>query len=150
MIEKQTTHQTETDDECERLPDDVFDECTEDEDPGRIIRQILERVGDKWSVLTIGTLRNGPMRFSELRRSVTGISQRMLTRTVRALERDGLITRTVYPEIPPRVEYELTALGQTLIPPVLALAEWAIRNAEEIDQQRASFDAERARTQVVV
>lgn len=135
--------------ERQRLADDVFNECTEDEDPGRIIRQILERVGDKWSVLTIGTLRNGPMRFSELRRHVTGISQRMLTRTVRALERDGLVTRTVYPEIPPRVEYELTELGITLIPPVLALAEWAMRNAGQIDRQRASFDAERDRKQVV-
>ena len=126
--------------DIELLASEVFDECTGDADPGRIIRQVLERVGDKWSVLVIGTLRNGPLRFSELRRGVTGISQRMLTRTVRALERDGLLTRTVYPEIPPRVEYELTDLGKTLIPPVLSLAEWAMRNAEEIDHRRSTFD----------
>ena len=127
--------------DLELLATEVFTECTGDADPGRIIRQILERVGDKWSVLTIGSLRNGPLRFSELRRAVTGISQRMLTRTVRALERDGLLTRTVYPEIPPRVEYELTDLGKTLIPPVLSLAEWAMRNANEIDHRRSTFDA---------
>jgi DNA-binding HxlR family transcriptional regulator len=141
MITDERTKETRTPDELEALATEVFTECCEDEDPGRIIRQVLERVGDKWSVLTIGTLRNGPLRFSELRRGVTGISQRMLTRTVRALERDGLVTRTVYPEIPPRVEYELTDLGKTLIPPVLSLAEWAMRNAEEIDQRRSRFDA---------
>ena len=132
-----------TPEEMEALASEVFAGCCDEEDPGRIIRQTLERVGDKWSVLTIGSLRNGPLRFSELRRSVTGISQRMLTRTVRALERDGLVTRTVYAEIPPRVEYELTELGRTLIPPVLALAEWALNNAESIDRNRAGFDRAR-------
>jgi DNA-binding HxlR family transcriptional regulator len=141
MITDELTKETRSPDELEALATEVFTECCEDEDPGRIIRQVLERVGDKWSVLTIGTLRNGPLRFSELRRGVTGISQRMLTRTVRALERDGLVTRTVYPEIPPRVEYELTDLGKTLIPPVPSLAEWAMRNAEEIDHRRSRFDA---------
>ena len=141
MISEEMATDNRSPDDLEALATEVFTECCEDEDPGRIIRQVLERVGDKWSVLTIGTLRNGPLRFSELRRSVTGISQRMLTRTVRALERDGLVTRTIYPEIPPRVEYELTDLGNTLIPPVLSLAEWAMRNAEEIDRRRSRFDS---------
>jgi DNA-binding HxlR family transcriptional regulator len=140
MIELDTRQDERTPEELEALADEVFTECCDEEDPGRIIRQTLERVGDKWSVLTIGSLRNGPLRFSELRRGVSGISQRMLTRTVRALERDGLVTRTVYPEIPPRVEYELTDLGRTLIPPVLSLAEWAMNNAERIDSNRAHFD----------
>jgi DNA-binding HxlR family transcriptional regulator len=140
MIELDTRQLERTPEDLDTLADEVFTECCDEEDPGRIIRQTLERVGDKWSVLTIGSLRNGPLRFSELRRNVSGISQRMLTRTVRALERDGLVTRTVYPEIPPRVEYELTELGRTLISPVLSLAEWAMNNAERIDSNRARFD----------
>ena len=88
-------------------------------------REVLNRVGDKWSVFIVGTLGGGPQRFSELRRNIEGISQRMLTLTLRGLERDGLVTRTVYPSVPPRVEYALTKLGLTLLEPITQLAEWA-------------------------
>jgi DNA-binding HxlR family transcriptional regulator len=126
------------------LVDGKIFECPSDSDYGRSFRETLDRIGDKWSVLTIGMLQDGPLRFSELRRGVDGISQRMLTRTVRQLERDGLVTRTVYPTIPPRVEYALTPLGETLIPRVLALAEWAVLNYEEIDRRREAYDANHA------
>src|SRR5262245_59511361 len=88
------------------------------------VREVLHRVGDKWSVQIVALLGDGSMRFSELRRSIEGISQRMLTLTLRGLERDGLVTRTVFPEIPPRVDYELTRLGKTLLEPISALADW--------------------------
>ena len=89
------------------------------------MRDILDRVGDKWSVLVVILLKDGRLRFSDLRRAVDGISQRMLTQTLRQLERDGLVERTAYPTVPLRVEYELTALGETLIEPLSALAGWA-------------------------
>ncbi len=104
------------------------------------VREVLHRVGDKWSVLIVDLLGEGAMRFSDLRRSVEGISQRMLTLTLRGLERDGLITRTVFPEIPPRVEYELTRLGKTLLEPIQGLAEWAERNRTSIQEARDKFD----------
>jgi DNA-binding HxlR family transcriptional regulator len=102
---------------------------------------VLNRVGDKWSVLVIGLLGNGTQRFSELRRSIEGISQRMLTLTLRGLERDGLVTRTVFPTIPPRVDYELTKLGRTLLEPVRVLATWAEKHRQEIQDARDRFDA---------
>lgn len=105
-----------------------------------VAREVLTRVGDKWSVYIVSTLGQGPRRFSELRRSVLGISQRMLTLTLRGLERDGLVTRTVQPTVPPRVDYALTPLGQTLLEPVLALAFWADRHAPEIQASQARFD----------
>ena len=105
------------------------------------VREVLNRVGDKWSVQIVALLGEGPMRFSELRRSIEGISQRMLTLTVRGLERDGLITRTVFPEIPPRVEYELTRLGKTLLEPISALADWAEAYRTSIQEAREKFDA---------
>jgi DNA-binding HxlR family transcriptional regulator len=105
------------------------------------VRDVLNRVGDKWSVQIVALLGDGTMRFSELRRSIEGISQRMLTLTLRGLERDGLITRTVFPEIPPRVEYELTRLGKTLLDPIQALAEWAAEHRVSIQDARAKFDA---------
>jgi DNA-binding HxlR family transcriptional regulator len=105
------------------------------------VREVLNRVGDKWSVLIVSLLANGPKRFSELRRQIEGISQRMLTLTLKGLERDGLVTRTVYPSIPPRVEYELTHLGLTLRKPIQALAVWAQENREQIQQARNSYDA---------
>src|SRR2546421_2349465 len=86
------------------------------------VREVLNRVGDKWSVLVVELLGDGTKRFSELRRSIEGISQRMLTLTVRGLERDGLVTRTVFPTVPPRVDYQLTAMGRTLLKPIRALA----------------------------
>ena len=106
------------------------------------VSEVLARVGDKWSILVIGTLGKGPHRFNELKRQVDGISQRMLTLTVRGLERDGFITRTVTPSIPPRVDYALTELGYSLLEPVNALGNWAIANRSKVDAARNSFDSE--------
>ena len=105
------------------------------------VSEILARVGDKWTVLVVSLLGNGAMRFSELRRSIDGISQKMLTTTLRTLERDGFCTRTVVPTAPPQVQYELTDLGRDLLVPVKALAEWAIANRERLDAARRRFDA---------
>ena len=104
------------------------------------VSEVLARVGDKWTVLTVSILGRGPMRFNELKRAIGGVSQRMLTLTLRALERDGLLTRTVYPSVPPRVEYELTQLGRSLLSPVSALATWAIDHRGSIDSARHKFD----------
>ncbi|WP_243869331.1 winged helix-turn-helix transcriptional regulator [Streptomyces liangshanensis] len=102
------------------------------------IREILDLVGDKWSVLIIGTLADGPVRYSDLARDIPGISQRMLTLTLKQLRRSGLVGRTAYAEVPPRVEYALTALGTSLLSTVLELAAWsADRHAEIRDHQRA-------------
>ncbi|GLS32181.1 transcriptional regulator, HxlR family [Mesorhizobium albiziae] len=106
----------------------------------RAVSDILGRVGDKWTVLVVGFLSSGPMRFSELRRSIGGISQKMLTTTLRGLERDGFVTRTVFPSIPPRVDYELTDLGHELRVPVNALGEWARLNMARVKQARERFD----------
>lgn len=95
-------------------------------------QQLLSRIGDRWTVLVIGALENGPQRFSEIARRVDGISQKMLTQTLRALERDGLVSRTVYPEIPPRVEYQLTSLGQSLQTPLKALEAWATSHMAQV------------------
>lgn len=104
------------------------------------VSEVLARVGDKWSVLVVMLLRDGPRRFNELRRGITGISQRMLTLTLRGLERDGLVTRTVFPTVPPRVDYELTELGHSLRGPVEALGLWAMANQPAIRAARAVFD----------
>ncbi|WP_041493158.1 winged helix-turn-helix transcriptional regulator [Burkholderia lata] len=103
-------------------------------------RQILDRIGDKWSLYIIATLSDGSRRFNELKREIDGISQRMLTLTLRGLERDGLVTRTVFPTIPPRVDYALTPLGATLLEPVMALVMWAEKNKQPIAQARERFD----------
>ena len=108
---------------------------------GRAVGRILSRIGDKWSVLVVMTLSHGPQRFSELRDKIGGISQKMLTATLRGLERDGLVTRTVFPTIPPRVDYALTDLGRDLTAPVIALGAWAKRNQGRIEAARAAFDA---------
>jgi DNA-binding HxlR family transcriptional regulator len=105
---------------------------------GGAVREVLDRIGDKWSLLVIGTLRSGPLRFGELEKSIDGISQRMLTLTLKHLVEDGLVGRTAYAEVPPRVEYEVTELGATLVPLVLKLAEWAMGHAEEINANRAA------------
>jgi DNA-binding HxlR family transcriptional regulator len=105
------------------------------------VRDVLNRVGDKWSVLIVQLLGDGPKRFSELRHTIEGISQRMLTLTLKGLERDGLVTRTVYPTIPPKVEYDLTDLGRTLRKPIQALAVWAHDNREKIQQARNRYEA---------
>jgi len=106
----------------------------------RAVSTILQRVGDKWTVLVVSKLGGGRMRFSELREAVGGISQKMLTATLRGLERDGFVLREQFPTIPPRVEYELTELGRELLEPVSALAEWARRNGERISRAREVFD----------
>ena len=106
----------------------------------RAVSDVLSRVGDKWSVLVVTRLGDGPQRFNELKRSIGGISQRMLTLTLRGLERDGLVTRTVFPTIPPRVDYELTDLGRGLCHPVKALGEWAMSHQDQIEAARSRFD----------
>jgi DNA-binding HxlR family transcriptional regulator len=106
------------------------------------VREVLNRVGDKWSVLVVALLGDGKKRFSELRRAIEGISQRMLTLTLKGLERDGLITRTVYPTIPPRVEYALTKLGRSLLVPISQLGDWAAQNRQSIQTARERYDAQ--------
>jgi DNA-binding HxlR family transcriptional regulator len=109
----------------------------------RTISDVLSRIGDKWSVLVVGSLADGPRRFNELRRDIPSVSQRMLTLTLRGLERDGMVSRTVTPSIPPRVDYELTDLGRSLLGPVTALADWAIANMPGIHEAQERFDSER-------
>ena len=104
-------------------------------------REVLQRVGDKWSVLVIDLLGQGTMRFSELRRAIDGITARMLTVTLRGLERDGIVTRTIHPVIPPRVEYALTPMGRTLLDTIGQLVGWADSHLPEIEAARAAYDA---------
>lgn len=113
------------------------------DDPRRLcpVRDVLDRLGDAWSVLVILRLGDGPQRFNALRRAVGGISQRMLTVTLRSLERDGLVDRTVKPTNPPQVEYALTDLGRSLGGPIGALADWAVARQGEIGENRRRFDA---------
>lgn len=120
-----------------RAPDqDEYAKC-------RVVLDVLDRIGDKWTVLVVGALSKGPMRFNALMRSTGGISHRMLTLTLRGFERDGLVTRTAYATIPPKVEYELTALGSSLTEPLRTVAAWALRNRLVIEAARAKFDAEK-------
>jgi DNA-binding HxlR family transcriptional regulator len=112
------------------LPPDVCQSVTE----------VLARIGDKWSILTIAMLSRGSMRFSELKRSLGSISQKVLTSTLRGLERDGYVARTVTPTIPPRVDYELTDLGREALEPVKVLAAWAIENRGRVEKSRSRFD----------
>ncbi len=103
---------------------------------------VLNRIGDKWSVMVVGMLgRNGTLRFNELKRMINGVSQRMLTLTLRNLERDGLVTRTIYPEVPPRVEYSLTQLGKTLQEPIASLWDWSAENHHAIIEARTIYDS---------
>jgi len=104
------------------------------------VNDILGRVGDKWTVRVITSLREKPLRFNELKRLTGGISQQMLTRTLKALTRDGMVTRTVHPTVPPQVEYALTDLGQSLSEPVMALGFWVMNNMEAIEANRHAFD----------
>jgi DNA-binding HxlR family transcriptional regulator len=106
----------------------------------RQVSEVLQRIGDKWTVLVVGELGGGPRRFNEIRRSLGSISQRMLTLTLRGLERDGLVTRTVFPTVPPRVDYELTRLGHSLLEPVNGLGRWARQNQPAIQQAQERFD----------
>ncbi|HVV28187.1 MAG TPA: helix-turn-helix domain-containing protein [Rhizomicrobium sp.] len=119
-----------------RLPDHKGEDC-------RAVSGVLGRVGDKWSVLIIVLLGDGPQRFNEIKRMVGGISQRMLTLTLRGLERDGLVTRTVFPTIPPKVEYQLTDLGRSLWQAVEPLGLWARTHVGEIHAAQAAFDHKR-------
>jgi DNA-binding HxlR family transcriptional regulator len=107
-----------------------------------VFRSVLDRIGDKWSLLLIGLLSDGPMRFTELLRVTPGVSRRMLTLTLRALERDGLVTRTIYAEVPPRVEYEVTDLGRSLSEPVLRLGMWVADHQDRIIANRTTFDTQ--------
>jgi DNA-binding HxlR family transcriptional regulator len=116
-----------------QLPDAATEEC-------RALSSILARVGDRWTVLIVVLLGDGPKRFNEIRRMVSGISQRMLTFTLRGLERDGLVMRTVFPTTPPRVDYELTKLGSTLWEAVEPLGSWARAHVSEILASREKFD----------
>jgi DNA-binding HxlR family transcriptional regulator len=103
---------------------------------GDFVREVLDRIGDKWTLLVVGNLSNGPRRYSELHRDVAGISQRMLTLTLRQLGEDGLVTRTAYAEVPPRVEYALTPLGKSLLGTAAALVDWASANHDQIRKNR--------------
>ncbi|WP_337589545.1 winged helix-turn-helix transcriptional regulator [Arthrobacter sp. ERGS1:01] len=114
--------------------------CSVENPASRVIREVLARVGDKWSLLVIGLLHDGPLRFTEIQRSVDGISHRMLTQTLRSLERDGLVSRKSYAEIPPRVEYAVTPLGRSLSEPVITLVGWAADNHRSILDARATYD----------
>ncbi|HEY4072813.1 MAG TPA: helix-turn-helix domain-containing protein [Herbaspirillum sp.] len=111
----------------------VLDDC-------RRVIPVLARIGDKWTVLVIAILRHGPCRFNELKRSIEGISQQMLTRTLKMLERDGMVIRTAFPTRPPQVQYELSELGKSLSVPVLALGKWAYDNLTAIDDARSRYD----------
>ena len=111
----------------------VAEEC-------RAVSEVLARVGDKWTILVVNELGNGPHRFNEIRRALGSISQRMLTLTLRGLERDGLVTRTVFPTIPPKVEYALTPLGRSLLVPVSGIGLWARQNRSAIQEARKRFD----------
>jgi DNA-binding HxlR family transcriptional regulator len=113
----------------------VTDDC-------RAISDVLARVGDKWSILVVSRLGKQTMRFNELRRDIGGISQRMLTLTLRNLERDGLVTRTVFATVPPRVDYALTPLGCSLLKPVNGLSDWALANKATLAEARRKFDAQ--------
>ncbi|CAN7234275.1 helix-turn-helix domain-containing protein [Rhizobium leguminosarum] len=121
------------------LSDIEFPTPSEDADC-RAVREILDRIADKWSLYIFVALKDGPVRFNALRRQINGISQRMLTITLRQLERDGLISRTLFPTIPPRVDYELTEVGRSLLAPVMALVTWADSNRHVIEEARRQYD----------
>nr|WP_234881940.1 helix-turn-helix domain-containing protein [Agrobacterium larrymoorei] len=107
----------------------------------RLLGQILDRVGDKWTIMTVGALSDGPLRFNAIMRRIGGVSHRMLTLTLRGLERDGMVLRTAYATIPPKVEYELTPLGHSLTEPLATLLEWGEKHSKDIEAARTAFDA---------
>lgn len=114
----------------------------EDLEDCHVVLEVLDRVGDKWTVMVVGVLAAGPTRFNAVQRSIPGLSHRMLTITLRGLERDGLVERRAYPTSPPKVEYELTEFGHSLIEPLRVLAGWAMGNRTKILTARARFDAQ--------
>ncbi|WP_234326146.1 helix-turn-helix domain-containing protein [Streptomyces sp. NRRL S-495] len=130
---KSPTHCAVTEDDYDVLQWDTREDCE--------VRQILDRIADKWSLLVIALLDRGSLRFTELRREIDGVSQRMLTVTLRQLERDGLVERTVHAVVPPRVDYALTPLGRTLHETVRSLVTWTETHQREIATARASYDA---------
>jgi DNA-binding HxlR family transcriptional regulator len=130
---KSPTHCADTETDYDAFQWDTREDCE--------VRQILDRIADKWSLLAIALLEGRTLRFTELRREIDGISQRMLTVTLRQLERDGLVRRTVYPVVPPRVEYELTPLGMTLHATIQSLVAWTEAHQSEIAAARAAYDA---------
>ena len=113
----------------------------------RTISTLLARIGDKWTILVVSTLGEGSRRFNELRREIPSVSQRMLTLTLRNLERDGLVNRTVTPTIPPRVDYELTDLGRSLLEPIQRLADWALDNVDTIHEAQRRYDREHSESE---
>jgi len=115
--------------------------CSASIERGAMLRDLLDHLGDKWTLLVVGMLESGPVRYSEIKNRVPGISQRMLTLTLKKLERDGLVNRQSFAEVPPRVEYSLTALGKTLLVPALAFARWAMESSESIVAARAAYDS---------
>src|ERR1700676_2360520 len=129
------------------LSDTHIDVCKGGHSPEerRAYAEILSRIGDKWTVLVVGVLALGPTRYSQIFKLVEGVSQRMLTLTLKSLERDGLVTRTVYPTNPPRVDYELTERGKTLIVPLHLLWTWAQANRTAIEGARRDFDQQRSK-----
>jgi DNA-binding HxlR family transcriptional regulator len=129
------------------LSDTHIDVCKGDHSPEerRAFAEILSRIGDKWTVLVVGVLAQGPMRYRQIFKRVDGISQRMLTLTLKGLERDGLVTRTVYPTNPPRVDYELTKRGKTLVVPLHLLWTWAQANHTAIEGARRDFAQQRSK-----
>ncbi|WP_308210477.1 winged helix-turn-helix transcriptional regulator [Actinomadura luzonensis] len=129
---------------CESTKDEDYDVRQWDTREDCEVRQILDRVADKWSLLVIALLDCSSLRFTELRREIDGVSQRMLSVTLRHLERDGLVTRTVHPVVPPRVEYALTPLGRTLHETIKSLVTWTETHQREIAAARAAYDARRA------
>jgi len=121
-----------------RKIDTSHDDC-------QAIAETLDRIGDKWTVLVVGALERGPLRYNEIRRAIEGISQRMLTLTLKQLERDGFVDRTMYPTIPPRVDYELTKLGRDLMVPLRSLYDWAVKHRPAMLAARKRFaDKERS------
>lgn len=108
----------------------------------RAMGHILDRIGDKWTIMAVGALSHGPLRFNEIMRTIGGVSHRMLTLTLRGLEREGLVTRTAFATIPPKVQYELTDLGRSLIVPLTSLADWAHQNRSAMEAMRARYDLE--------
>jgi len=118
----------------------IEDHCEIEPTQVDAVREVLDRVGDKWSLLIFRALRDGPLRFTVLQRATPGISQRMLTHTLRALQRDGLVGRQSFGEIPPRVEYHLTELGRTFIPVVIALVNWAVDHQDELVANHDAWD----------
>ena len=115
-------------------PDRAIPECS------NFTRELLSRVGDKWSILIVAHLAEGPLRFNALRRTIGQVSQRMLTLTLKSLEKDGLVSRTVFPTVPSRVEYELTPLGRTLMEPIMALINWSLAHQGDVEKARNLFE----------